>query len=409
MLKLMNLHTETLHDSHDFFLHWKKIIYLRQELGVEDDVLLDPRHFVAGLDDSRQSCSVACWSGGRLVGLVYATQHVEHGLPTGYAIGGDFTGRGLLLCHQDHANQVLNSAVEHIIASGVHSLHLRLCPNSDIKISAKNADMKYVEGDIFGDRVALTSSFDEFLSTLGKHTRRNVRSYMRKVTEIGMVFEPSLSQQEYMAAVKDLNAKTKFPASQWHLSRDERILAAHDGGQRFGLRGPDGRLVSVFCGFKYGSRYHLLTQLNSMSYENLSLSMALRGFAIEYLIQTGCKELQFMGGTSMNFARFCQPLAYRSVFIDKKKCLSSFFKRLLSKLAVSLAQMHVPVPQPVFALCSSYVDELKLALRTALAPSIYEFPRKFTSLKAAIPASAHVHPAVNIKHMPGDVASLFGS
>ena len=92
-------------------------------------------------------------------------------------------------------------------------------------------------------------SYDEFLSRLGKHTRRNVRHYTRKAEEAEIVFAPELSKEEYVAAVERLNGASDFPMEAAGLKCTERLMTLHGGGRRMGLRRPDGALVAVLAVF----------------------------------------------------------------------------------------------------------------------------------------------------------------
>ena len=94
----VEVRSEVLHDAFAFSRLWEAIHELRSRLGSSSDVMLSPTHFLAATDDERRSCSVAVWRGEELIGLLYATQHHYRGIPTGYAVGGDFSGRGLLVC-----------------------------------------------------------------------------------------------------------------------------------------------------------------------------------------------------------------------------------------------------------------------------------------------------------------------
>jgi hypothetical protein len=345
-------------------------------VGVEDDVLLNPLHFLAATDDSRRSSSVACWQGDRLIGLMYTTEHYVHGIRSGYAIGGDYSGRGLLLCRPEYEAAVVKSSIEEMVTHGIHSLHLRLLPRDDSKAVVTGMDMRYLDARIPGDRMALRSGFDEFLSTLGKHTRRNVRYYTRKAKAAGIKFVPFLTKEEYAAGVARLNEGTTFPAEPLWLARDERLLELHEGGQRLGLRGPDGNLVAELCGFSHGRRFHVLRQLNDARLERLSLSTVLRGYCVEHLIGSGHTELQFMGGTSLSFGRFCVPQVYRSIFVDKKKGVSAAAKRLSSKIVQLTALMGRPVPETLKLICNGHLEEWRLVERTALGPARVAFPER---------------------------------
>jgi hypothetical protein len=358
----------TLTDASAFVNIWGEISALRESVGVRDDVLLDPLHFLTATDDTRRSCSVACWRGARLIGILYATEHYIRGLGTGYAIGGDYSGRGLLLCASEDENLVLQECIRRVFADGVHSLHVRFLPRESSRIALRGLELKFLDALIPGDRMELKAGFEEFLGTLGKHTRRNLRACTRKTEASGIEFVPSLAQEEYEAGVERLNSETHFPAKALHLLRDERLLELHDG-ERMGLRNRDGTLIAVLCGFRLGGRFHLLTQLNDASYDRLSLSLVLRGYAVRHMIDTGCTEIQFMGGSSLTFGRFCKPETYRSIFVDRERGLEAAVKRLCGAAVGLLSRTGRPVPEALAVLASGCLEERQLSQRTALRPA----------------------------------------
>lgn len=366
---MMSIQTRLLCDSAAFAEHWDAIQELRERLQVNADVLLNPIHFLTSTDETRRSCSVACLRDNELIGVVFATEHHVRGLGSGYAVGGDFTGRGLLLCRPEDETLVLKEAIRAMVASGIHSLHLRYLPKDSAPFFMKGLKMKYLDAVIPGDRIAFKPTFDEFLSGLGKHTRRNVRAYTRKTEEAGISFVSSVTPQEYEAAVARMNPKSDFPAEALHLERDERLLALHGGGERMGLRSHEGVLIAVLCGFRKGGRFHLMTQVNDSRYHRMSLSLVLRGYMMKHLIEAECTELQFMGGSSLSFGRFCEPQGYRSMFVDKKTGLAVAAKLLCSPIAVVLSKLKRPIPEVLAVICNGHLGEMELSQRTALKPA----------------------------------------
>lgn len=76
-----HLRTEILREARSFVTLWDQIEALRKGASADDDLLLDPLHFLAATDDRRRSCAVACWDGANLIGLTYATEHFVKGNP----------------------------------------------------------------------------------------------------------------------------------------------------------------------------------------------------------------------------------------------------------------------------------------------------------------------------------------
>jgi hypothetical protein len=398
MTSITGIRTETLSDARSFVRYWDEIDALRREVGAKDDVLQDPLHFLAATDDTRRSCSVACWEGDALIGLVYATQHYVRGVATGFSIGGDYVGRGLLLSHREREAAVIKASIEKILSGGVHSLHLRVLRRTDEKTPVPGTRMKYLDAVVPGDRMILTGSFDEFLGTLGKHTRRNIRNYIRKAASAGIGFVPSLTREEYEAGVHRLNTSTAFPVEEARLLRDERLLAFHSGSQRMGLRDEHGNWVAILCGFSQKDRFHLLTQLNDVGFEHLSLSVVLRGRMVESLISSGHAELQFMGGTSLSFGRFCAPQRYRSIFIDKQRGLAAVAKHLGSRTLELMARMGRPIPKTLEMICSGYLEEWRLMERTAVGPAAVAFGHGRPGVTPTAP------PELSVEHESGTLS-----
>lgn len=359
---------EILASARDFVRIWHPLAELRSSLECEWDVLSDPLYFLACTDRARRSCSVACWHGDELIGVLLATRQYICGIPTGYAISGDFSGRGSLLCRPERQSIVLNNAVRFLLGHGVHSLHVRVSPAVSFAASLEPLAAKQFEARIPGDSTLLPATYDGFLATLGKHTRRNVRYYSRRAAAAGMSFAPDISAAEYADAVARLNRSSRFPIGARQFARDERLLELHQVG-RFALRDSCGEIVAALCGFSRRGRFHLLTQLNDSRLASFSLSLVLRGQTVEHLIATGHTELQFMGGTSLSLGRFCDPLPYRSIFVDLPGPVQNTAKWLASRLIDWLARHSRPIPEQLEHFCGSFLADERLIGRTALRPA----------------------------------------
>ena len=348
---------------------WLQIAALRAACGAEEDVLLSPLDFLARLSpERRSSCAVACWQGEELVGLLFVMQHMFFGLPTGYAIGGDYSGRGLLLCRPEDECVVIQAAVERILAEKIHSLHLRIAPRTAGRAAFPGLAAKYLEMVIPGDCLQLAPTFDEFLATLGKHTRRNIRSFMRRTADAGLRFEPWLAEEEFIEARERLNLVTPFPVKRAAMEEGDRVLALHLGGQKMGLRAADGSIVALLSGFSRRGRFHLLTQWNDHRLQKLSLSLALRGYAIDHLIACGHSEVHFLGGLSLSLGRFCPSSLYCSLSVDRPRGLLSIVKRLAARYCRSRARAGKSVPPSARTLSGGFLDDSLLSERVMLTP-----------------------------------------
>lgn len=353
------LRTRTLSSGADFAALWGPIQQLRGQLGAEHDVTLDPLHFLAYTDETRRSCAVACFRGEALAGVMYATQHYSKGWATGLVVGGDFAGRGLLLCAPEDESNVLGAGVERLLASGIHSMHLRMLPqdgSESMGLALSGCKIASYDKRIAGDRMELGSSFAELVSGFGRRTRKNITQHRRMLLEGGYRFVPEVSQERYAEALRWLNGKADFNAAGLRLVRDERLLRLHQG-MRLGIESSEGVLVSALCGFVRRGRFHLLTQLNDSSLSRLSLSTVLRTYLMEHLIGMGVGDLQVMGGSSLALGRYFAPLQYRSIYIDKDHGMLSVAKRGCSAATRLLRKRGKPIPSALAIACGAFLRQ----------------------------------------------------
>jgi hypothetical protein len=371
----VDIATRILGCSEDFVRCWPQIEDLRASCGLFDDVQLNPVHFLASTDLSRRSCSVGCFTGDRLIGLMYVTQHFLHGVGTGFGVGGDFVGRGLLLCATEDETFVLNAAIRCLIDSGIHSLHLRMQPRVECDLRGLPSN-RYVtawfDACIAGDRVGLPESFESLVSKFGRRTRKNISQHRRMCSDAGYRYVPQVSADQYAAAMQRLNAASPFPVTSHRQSRDERILALHQD-LRVGMVGSDGTLVAVLCGFLRNERFYLLTQANDSSLARLSLSLVLRTYLMEHLIGIGVKQLQVTGGSSLALGRYFEPLNYRSIYVDARKGALAGIKCAVAALVRSMRAGARKSPRALEVFAGAFLrqhrDELKLHAPPAADPT----------------------------------------
>jgi hypothetical protein len=152
----------------------------------------------------------------------------------------------------------------------------------------------------------LGETLDETLSHLGKHTRRNLRYYRRRlVAELGAQFVPEveMGRREFL----DLNRRSTNPAPErvanWHFDLMERT-AGSPSTMFSGLRAADGHWLSLAGGRRHGDTTELDWQMNATGFAHYSLCTAMRCWVIEHEINRGVRRLVFQGGTShpMRFA-----------------------------------------------------------------------------------------------------------
>jgi hypothetical protein len=228
---------------------------------------------------------------------------------------------------------VIATACEHLLANGVHALRLwwRSTGNEILPILhlQRPGLQVWCKSEIrpHGDWLHLGSSYQDFLQSLGVHTRRNLRYYRRRAEERGFRFIPELSFAAYEAAATSLNQDAASPDVREQEERNRRFFSqfGHPSSSPFGapvlsgLAAPDGRLVAVLAGVRAGDHLHLLSQFNDESLGNLSPSLILRGYLIERLIAQGVASIHFVNGTSAALGRFCDPVLMRTISVDSRR------------------------------------------------------------------------------------------
>jgi hypothetical protein len=157
--------------------------------------------------------------------------------------------------------------------------------------------------------LALGRTLDETLASLGKHTRRNLRYYRRKVeSELGAEFVPRVEMgwEEFL----QMNHNSTNPAPEDMMEWRYRLIEQRraEGATMFaGLRAGDGRWLSLIGGRRHGQTTELDWQLNLAGLPQYSLCTVMRSYLLEQEVALGMKKLVCQGGTPhpMRFAFSC--------------------------------------------------------------------------------------------------------
>ncbi|MGI8771422.1 MAG: GNAT family N-acetyltransferase [Acidobacteriaceae bacterium] len=327
----------------------------------DPDVTYTPDYFLPRVGSSRVPRVVACYESGKLMGVLYAEELRICGIHTGWAFGGDYMGRGLVLAAPEREAEVVAIATEHLLSNGIHALRLTWRASGHETMPVVTIQQSKVqvwcksEHKEEGDWLRLAPSYEEFLTRLGSHTRRNLRYYRRKAEAQGYTYVPSLSTEEYHAAIARLNGVADYPTDPQRDERDERFFEHFSHRILAGLRGPDGHFVSIIGAVRSGEHLHVLTQLNDESLRKLSISLVLRGYLIEDLIRDGFTSIHFVNGTSRMLGRFCEPLLLRTLAIDRTGSVAHPVKQLCSRYARYLRRKSRRVPVRLLFLIGSYM------------------------------------------------------
>jgi hypothetical protein len=152
---------------------------------------------------------------------------------------------------------------------------------------------------------------EQFLTRLGKHTRRNIRRAERISQELGMRARFQLNPRPLSRddAVHDLAARNKpVPLTAKRLSAYEMLIAGKAVGfeSRFTLE--SGAVVSYLRGYIDNGIAYLVYQANDPIVPRINLSLLHRFLLIERLIADGVGEIIFPFGCEGLLKAACETL-----------------------------------------------------------------------------------------------------
>ncbi|MDE3105034.1 MAG: hypothetical protein KGK08_07645 [Acidobacteriota bacterium] len=139
---------------------------------------------------------------------------------------------------------------------------------------------------------------DDTLAQLGKHTRRNMRLYKRRgEADLGavLVVNPVVERDEFL----QMNRLGPYPAPEslaaWRFEAATRFA---ENRLYLGLRAADGRWLSLIGGRERAGRVEIEWQMNRHDLPDYSLSVLMRLYLLEYMVEHRMERLYFQAGTT---------------------------------------------------------------------------------------------------------------
>jgi hypothetical protein len=264
-----------------------------------------------GLPDALQDASAASADGVRGAVLMYEYRFAGHG--TKVFATDDMIGIRTVIAPEETRVEVAEVAIRRLMGMGAVMALISLDggldgqarPVSEGRPAYRSARRTRVTPRC----LALGRTLDETLARLGKHTRRNLRYYRRRLeTDFGAEFVPEVEmrREEFL----EMNRRSTNPAAEdvmdWRFSLIERSRM-HPGTMFAGLRAADGRWLSLIGGRRHGQTTELDWQMNLAGLPHYSLCTAMRAYLLEEEIARGVRKLVCQGGTPhpMRFAFSC--------------------------------------------------------------------------------------------------------
>lgn len=278
-------------------------------LGAEPGIFL-PSVFLASVSPQRwRPLLVVVRKGQRIAGVLYCKERVVAGIRTRMAFGYDALG-AMVAAHPEETESVISCGVRALLQ---HMVAVRFLVPSDRLLLLmgiqKNADVSLYRSKNCNGHLELPRTYDEFLVKLGPRTRRNFRYYRRKSELAGNEFGPVPEFSDFVAAARRLLPKAAFPTPQHELDRHLAMIEAMPSRMLIALRRMGGEWIGLAGGWYVGHRAILIMQLNDRTFDRESISLVLRSYLIEALINRGFRELVFWGGSS-------SPLKFYATYPD---------------------------------------------------------------------------------------------
>jgi hypothetical protein len=142
----------------------------------------------------------------------------------------------------------------------------------------------------------LAETLETTLATLGKHTRRNLRYYRRRLeASHGAVFVPNveISLEEFL----EVNRISMYPVDEELARARYDYMRRMPGAVFAGVRSGDGQWLSLIGGRRLVDSVEIVWQMNHAGMPRHSLSTVMRSYLIEHEISLGTTTLEFEGGT----------------------------------------------------------------------------------------------------------------
>ena len=304
---------------------------------VPEPGMLAPRFFLASLLPQHcRPCVVVVSQGHKVVGLLYGGERIVAGMPTGVVLV-DATLGTMVVAHSGEIESVMHCAVEALLK---HKAALRFRVNSDL-LSFLLSESAKVKADIHFHReehhahLELPRTYDEFLAKVRRPTRHNLYRYRRRSEQAGNEFCPDQPFADFCATAKRLLPKAAYPLSKRKFQQSLAMIEAMPCRLLIGLQRSGGDWSCLAGGWYVGGCAFLAFQLNDRTCRRESVSLVLRSYLIEKLINRGIRKLVFWGGVSAPLSFYVAHREEFTAYIDSR----SHLWRLVRVACVTLAKL----------------------------------------------------------------------
>ena len=272
----------------------------------------------------------------------------------------DRSGRRTVLASLAERARVVASASEYLLAGGAHVVmfSFRSNPSDETRAlltrNTPRGSWTTRERSI-RDYLALRSTFEETLASIGKRTRTHLRYYRRKAeAELGCSFDPAarISSQEILAFNRKCMFAVSEPVAKWRLA----ALEAFEDPTLMGIRDSHGQWLSLIGGRRQNGEVEILWQMNRGDLPAYSLTTVMRCYLIEHEVSRGTQRLYFEGGSGHSLCHSFVPATVTDIAVLRRSLITSLARRFarrfipkdndLAHLLVDEVRLASPDPAP---------------------------------------------------------------
>jgi hypothetical protein len=260
--------------------------------------------------------------------------------------------------------------------------------------------------------LALGPNHQATLATLGKHTRRNLRYYRRRLeSEVGAEFVPhaSVGRDEFLELNRASTNPVPVALADWRY----RSIARTPSAVLAGLRSRDGRWLSLIGGRRYLQEAEIDWQINLAGMPRYSLSTVMRSYMLEHEVAMGTSKLAFAGGTPHSMRHSFVDIYATDVIALRQSAAGRALRRqhpaAPTQTACTWRMPSQRMPPEIFSVCPVTYFESEDARYTAAGAISSGCPIRPSGVCATIPFSKSLprNPAAwtpSVSTMPGLIA-----
>jgi hypothetical protein len=310
-----------------------------RDLNPGHDPFDRPEFFLASLSNQWKPRVAVVYDDSHIAGIIYWKERVIAGVPLGIYYG-DGTIGGMLVAPLSHEEEIFRAGIQYLSSRpSVRGIRLRISPGSaQSQVIRTHHTFSNAEVHISRirnhARLPLAGSYPAFLAGLGPTLRRNFRYYRRRFEAAGHQFRASMTTDQMHHAAWDLREKCSISGSSDALKRLLNMVSASDHPMALGLLDKSGKWLAVAGGvFRHDGAMMFFQLNNDLEFEKDSLSLVLRAYLIEALIERGARELLFWAGVGGPLRSYVSFLPVIEVQIDRPSIGWRLTRRLIRRIS----------------------------------------------------------------------------